>query len=319
MTAKSIPRRSSARACARISTRRSRRSSTSTCHTGFSNRNQRLPQTTTTASASSTRRSRTRASSRVTPCAARRRPAASATRDVGSLGEDLHGYGNFMPAQTFQDQLTEGVQRFIGQRDANWRPLAWMQNEARSASISSTATTWQLCRLNECPDSGTTRNGFGQRSARRQPQLLGEADEHLDVAGEPVGEPQDDGRRRLHEHRERRRRVERHQTSAGRADRRTGAVTTGSNQLADGDQDARPLRAGAGRHSRPSVPHGRRPHRSEQRVRHELPARLLSEGERVVDSLGRESSSRTSAGSISSACVARTARRACSLVPRRRS
>src|SRR5262249_7833832 len=39
--------------------------------------------------------------------------------DVGSLGEDLRGYGNFMPAQTFQDKLSEGVQRFTGSIDAN--------------------------------------------------------------------------------------------------------------------------------------------------------------------------------------------------------
>ena len=97
--------------------------------TGFSNRNQRLPQTdnnSTSIFGTALKNPGFQPSQAV--CSTT--PASClGYSDVGSLGEDLHGYGNFMPAQTFQDQLTEGVQRFIGDLDANWRPFAWMQNE----------------------------------------------------------------------------------------------------------------------------------------------------------------------------------------------
>ena len=53
-------------------------------------------------------------------------------------------------------------------------------------------------------------------------------------------------------------------------------------------QDARRLRRRSGRAARPAVPHRRGAHRPEQRVRYELPARLLSEGEPVVDPVRRE-------------------------------
>jgi len=128
--------------------------------TGFSNRNQRLPQTDNNSTSifgtalknPGFQPSHAVCSTTPTSCLG--------YSDVGSLGEDLHGYGNFMPAQTFQDQLTEGVQRFIGDLDANWRPFAWMQNEANVGIDLSDRDDWQLCKLNECANSGTTRNGF---------------------------------------------------------------------------------------------------------------------------------------------------------------
>jgi hypothetical protein len=141
-------------------------------YTGFSNRNQRLPQTDNNSTSifgtalknPGFQPSHAVCSTTPTSCLG--------YSDVGSLGEDLHGYGNFMPAQTFQDQLTEGVQRFIEDLDANWRPFAWMQNEANVGVDLSDRDDWQLCKLNECANSGTTRSGSYERSARRQSQLL---------------------------------------------------------------------------------------------------------------------------------------------------
>ncbi len=66
-----------------------------------------------------------------------------------------------------------------------------------------------------------------------------------------------------------------------------GAVKSASDGQQTRDQDARRLRAGAGVDPRPNVPHRRGALRSEQRVRHELPARVLSEGEPLVDPLRR--------------------------------
>ena len=126
----------------------------------FSNRNQRLPQTDNNSTSifgtalKNPGFQPSQALCSTTPA------SCLGYTDVGSLGEELHGYGNFMPAQTFQDQLTEGVQRFIGDLDANWRPFAWMQNEGNVGVDLSDRDDWQLCRLNECANSGTTRQGF---------------------------------------------------------------------------------------------------------------------------------------------------------------
>src|SRR6185503_9160169 len=80
--------------------------------------------------------------------------------DVGSLGEEMHGYLNYAPPQIYQDKLQEGVQRFTGSIDANWRPFAWMQNEGTVGLDLSDRDDWELCRLNQCANSGTTRQGF---------------------------------------------------------------------------------------------------------------------------------------------------------------
>ncbi|HWJ12572.1 MAG TPA: SusC/RagA family TonB-linked outer membrane protein [Gemmatimonadaceae bacterium] len=79
---------------------------------------------------------------------------------IGSLGEDLRGYANYMPSQTFQDKLWEGVQRFNGSVDANWRPYAWMQNSGSVGVDVASRSDWEMCKLSQCPNSGTTRQGF---------------------------------------------------------------------------------------------------------------------------------------------------------------
>ncbi|HEX3868355.1 MAG TPA: TonB-dependent receptor plug domain-containing protein, partial [Gemmatimonadaceae bacterium] len=129
-------------------------------NSGWTNRNQRLPQTdNNSVSIFGTALKNPGFVPNHALCSAT--PAAClGYTDVGSLGENLYGYGNFMPAQTFQDQLTEGVQRFTGNLDANWRPLTWMQNEGSVGVDISDRDDWQLCKLSECANSGTTRQGF---------------------------------------------------------------------------------------------------------------------------------------------------------------
>ena len=131
-------------------------------NSGWSNRNQRLPQTdNNSVSIFGTALKNPGFQPNFALCSAT--PATClGYSDKGSLGENLNGYGNFMPAQTFQDQLTEGVQRFTGSLDANWRPLAWMQNEGTIGVDIGDRDDFQLCKLNECANSGTTRQGFVQ-------------------------------------------------------------------------------------------------------------------------------------------------------------
>jgi len=80
--------------------------------------------------------------------------------DIGSLGEEMRGYSSYIPAQTFQDKMQENVQRFTGDVDANWRPFSWMQNEGSVGLDMADRENWELCRLNQCPNSGTTRQGY---------------------------------------------------------------------------------------------------------------------------------------------------------------
>ncbi len=128
-------------------------------NSGWVNRNQRLPQTdnnTVSIFATALKNPGFR------PSAICRTNSAACLgySPIGSLGEDLRGYSNYMPAQTFQDKLHEGVQRFTGSIDANWRPFAWMQNSGNVGVDVASRDDWELCKLNQCPNSGTTRQGF---------------------------------------------------------------------------------------------------------------------------------------------------------------
>ena len=77
----------------------------------------------------------------------------------GSLGEYLNGYGAFSPAQTFQALDQNGTQRFIGSVDATWRPFDWMQNQGSTGIDLSNNDYFDICRFGECPDAPPQRLG----------------------------------------------------------------------------------------------------------------------------------------------------------------
>ncbi len=79
--------------------------------------------------------------------------------EAGTLGEFRNGYGGFSPAQIFQVYHTNNTQRFTGSSDANWRPISWMTNTATMGIDLANNDYLALCRFNECPNSGTTRQG----------------------------------------------------------------------------------------------------------------------------------------------------------------
>ncbi|HTE47809.1 MAG TPA: TonB-dependent receptor, partial [Gemmatimonadaceae bacterium] len=76
------------------------------------------------------------------------------------VGYDLHGYGLYSPGELFQRVVSQSIQRFIGSAQANWRPLAWMQNDATIGIDLADRENLTLNRLNEGPASGTTRDGL---------------------------------------------------------------------------------------------------------------------------------------------------------------
>jgi TonB-linked SusC/RagA family outer membrane protein len=70
-----------------------------------------------------------------------------------------NGYGGFSPAQIFQVYNTNGTQRFVGSADATWRPFAWMVNEGTTGVDLANNDFISICRFAECPNSGTRRQG----------------------------------------------------------------------------------------------------------------------------------------------------------------
>lgn len=79
--------------------------------------------------------------------------------NVGSLGETLHGYNRWIPSEIFQEYSPVDIQRLNGSATTSWRPFAWMQNDGTVGIDLSDRVSQDLCRLSECPNSGTTRQG----------------------------------------------------------------------------------------------------------------------------------------------------------------
>ncbi len=80
--------------------------------------------------------------------------------NTGGLGETLGGYIQFTPAQLFQVYNNLDVDRFINSASAQWRPVSWIQADGTAGFDYAQRDQFQLCRLAECPASGTTRQGF---------------------------------------------------------------------------------------------------------------------------------------------------------------
>ena len=77
-----------------------------------------------------------------------------------SLGFPKMGYRVFTPGDIFQETVTQGINRFIGSVNANWRPTSWMQNRANIGSDLTDRVDTDLCRFDNCSDFGSNRLGF---------------------------------------------------------------------------------------------------------------------------------------------------------------
>jgi TonB-linked SusC/RagA family outer membrane protein len=80
--------------------------------------------------------------------------------NTGGLNETLGGYVQFTPGQLFQVFNNLDVDRFINSASMQWRPISWLQNDGTAGFDYAQRDQFQLCRLAECPASGTTRQGF---------------------------------------------------------------------------------------------------------------------------------------------------------------
>jgi hypothetical protein len=71
-------------------------------------------------------------------------------------GFPLYDANSFAPASIMQFITTNDLQRFTGSINGNWRPLAWMSNDATVGVDLADNDAYHVCRLNECPNSGGT-------------------------------------------------------------------------------------------------------------------------------------------------------------------
>ena len=83
---------------------------------------------------------------------------------VGTLGQPLLGWAGFTPAEIFQFKTQEGIQRFIGSGNGNWRPMSWMAVRGDMGLDLTDRVGYQLCRLQQCSDFSTNRLGFATDS-----------------------------------------------------------------------------------------------------------------------------------------------------------
>jgi TonB-linked SusC/RagA family outer membrane protein len=85
--------------------------------------------------------------------------AAAGRPNVDALGQTLYGNNNFTDGNVFQRFLEEGMQRFLGSANANWRPFSWLLADGTIGTDLTDRRDFSLCRFSECPPSGTTRQG----------------------------------------------------------------------------------------------------------------------------------------------------------------
>ena len=84
---------------------------------------------------------------------------------IGNLGQALNGYAFATPAEIFQAEVRQNVQRFIGGTNADWRPRSWLSSHADVGVDLTNRVDNSLCRFQQCANFGTQRLGSA-RDAR---------------------------------------------------------------------------------------------------------------------------------------------------------
>jgi len=83
-------------------------------------------------------------------------------RSLGSLGFELHGYRATTPGESFQDIISQYINRFIGSSSLNYRPTSWLAGRLESGVDYTGRADQQLCARGTCADVGTRRQGAYQ-------------------------------------------------------------------------------------------------------------------------------------------------------------
>ncbi len=85
--------------------------------------------------------------------------AGLAYSGIGNLGQPLNGWAQYTPGDIMQFTTLEDIQRLLGSVTTSWRPFSWMENNATTGVDVAVFDNFRLCRLNECPNFGTQRQG----------------------------------------------------------------------------------------------------------------------------------------------------------------
>ena len=98
-------------------------------------------------------------------------------RALSSLGFELHGYRATTPGESFQDVISQYINRFIGSTNLNYRPTAWLSTRLESGVDYTGRADQQLCARGTCADVGTRRQGAYQddRASLRTITLNGQS------------------------------------------------------------------------------------------------------------------------------------------------
>lgn len=77
-----------------------------------------------------------------------------------AAGDSLLGFRTFTPGDIFQETVTQGVDRFLGSLNLNWRPMAWLTGRGDFGVDYTARVDEDICRRGNCSDFGTSRLGF---------------------------------------------------------------------------------------------------------------------------------------------------------------
>jgi TonB-linked SusC/RagA family outer membrane protein len=92
---------------------------------------------------------------------------------IGSRGQPLFGYALFTPGDIFQQYTNQNVQRFIGSTNTNWRPWSWLDTRGDFGVDLADRQDFRLCRLQQCGDFGTQRQGIARDARTNLRSLTG--------------------------------------------------------------------------------------------------------------------------------------------------
>ena len=88
-------------------------------------------------------------------------PGYEKNGNVATVGTPLHGYRAWTPVYTYQEKVEQGINRFIGSTNINWRPTSWLQTRADIGNDFTDRVEDNLLMRGEGPPiSATYRNGF---------------------------------------------------------------------------------------------------------------------------------------------------------------
>jgi outer membrane receptor protein involved in Fe transport len=79
---------------------------------------------------------------------------------ISTIGFDLHGYRASTPAESFQMEVTQYINRYLGSTNVNYRPVSWLSVRADAGVDFIGRIDQELCRRGTCADVGTVRQGF---------------------------------------------------------------------------------------------------------------------------------------------------------------